>query len=290
MIKKIGVIGTGMLGKAICIRLLDLKFNLTVFNRTKSKLLELAKLGATIVNKPNEITNQDIILTIVRDAYAINDIAFGKNGIVERKFNDLTIADISTINPIESDKIAKKLARFNITMLNTPVMGGPNVALNGKLVMMVSGNKKKYKKYERFFKNIAEKVFYLGGGNTAQFIKLSMNIQIAFLAASISEGIVFAKGASIDPRLFLKVLNSTYFKTGMSMNKAYKMIENNFKATFTLSNLKKDLDTIIKTSNSLNINLPATKNIDKIYENAIKFGFGDLDYTGILAYHNKNNF
>ena len=118
-------------------------------------------------------------------------------------------------------------------------------------------------------------------------IKLALNIQIAFLAVSISEGILLTKKSSIDPKLFLHILNSTYFKTGISENKAYKMIDNSFQPTFTLKNLKKDLDTVISTAHSLNLKLPITKNINNLYKNAFNSGFGELDYTGIFKYLTK---
>jgi 3-hydroxyisobutyrate dehydrogenase len=93
----------------------------------------------------------------------------------------------------------------------------------------------------------------------------------------------------VDPKIFLEILNSTYFKTGMSENKAYKMIQDRFEATFTLKNLKKDINTISETSKSFGLELPMTKKAEEIYENAVKEGFGDLDYTGILEYIKKLN-
>ncbi|MCY3853732.1 MAG: NAD(P)-dependent oxidoreductase [Thaumarchaeota archaeon] len=284
----IGIIGTGMLGCAICKRLLKLGFKLTVYNRTKSKADNLVKLGATIANTPKDIAlNSNVILTVVTDSHSVNSISFGKNGIVFGKHKGLVVFDISTINPIHSIKIAQKFSKYNIEMLDAPVMGGPNVAVNGKLIMMISGKKKIYEKYKQILNCIANKTFYLGKYGTSHLIKLALNIQIAFLAVSISEGILLTKKSSIDPKLFLHILNSTYFKTGISENKAYKMIDNSFQPTFTLKNLKKDLDTVISTAHSLNLKLPITKNINNLYKNAFNSGFGELDYTGIFKYLTK---
>ena len=79
----------------------------------------------------------------------------------------------------------------------------------------------------------------MGDTGTAHSIKLAMNLQIAMLALSLSEGITLTKKAGFDPEIFLKVLNSTYFKTGMSEGKAHKMINDSVKPTFTLANLKR---------------------------------------------------
>ena len=80
-----------------------------------------------------------------------------------------------------------------------------------------------------------------------------MNLQIAMLALSLSEGITLTRKAGFDPEVFLKILNSTYFKTGMSEKKAYNMIDGKFDATFTLANLKKDITTINNAAKELGI-------------------------------------
>lgn len=290
-IKNIGVIGIGMLGKAVCIQLLKAGFKITVFNRTKKKANDLIKLGINVVNTPSDVAQKvDLIFTVVKDANALYNVSFKEHGIIKKHNKNLVVADMSTINPITSIKIAKKFSENKITFLSIPVMGGPNAVLNGELIMIASGNKKIFNNYKKVFTHIAKKIFYFKKYSTAYLIKLAMNIQIAFLAVSISEGIILVNSANINPKFFLKVLNATYFKTGMSEKKAYKMLNNSFKPTFKLKNLKKDLETIKETTDKLNIKLPITNNIKNIYKKATNDGFGELDYTEILRYLNKYNF
>jgi len=109
------------------------------------------------------------------------------------------------------------------------------------------------------------------------------------LALSLSEGIILLKKLNVDPKIFLEVLNSTYFKTGMSENKAFKMIDGNYDATFTLANLKKDITTMTNAAKDAKIELPMISKAEEIYKNAISEGLGDLDYTGIIEYIKKIN-
>ena len=287
---KIGIIGTGMLGEAVGLHLLDSKYEVTVYNRTKDKVENLVKHGAVAVESPKDVAGKsDIVITVVKDASAVSDVAFGNNGIIYGKHDDLVVADMSTINPNSAKDISQKFSDSGVSFLEIPVMGGPNVAIDGKLVMMISGNEKTYEKFSDVFDTIAEKTFFLGESGTAHSIKLAMNLQIAMLALSLSEGITLTRKAGFDPEIFLKILNSTYFKTGMSEKKAYRMIKDNFEPTFTLQNLKKDLDTINEAAESFNAEMPMSEMASKVYQNAMDAGFSDIDYTGILAYLKKIN-
>ena len=277
-----------MLGNAVGLHLLEKKIELTIYNRTQSKTSELAKNGASVAESPAIVAaSSEIVFTIVKDASAVEQVSFGKNGIIEGKHDKLIVCDMSTINPISSKSISKKFSEYGITWLDTPVMGGPNVAIKGELVLMASGDKTVFERYKNVFETIANKTFYLGDVGTAHSVKLAMNLQIALLALALSEGITLARGASVDPEIFLQILNSTYFKTGMSENKAYKMINDQFQPTFTLENLRKDLATINQTADAFGVKLPMSMMAEDIYQKAVNDGFGDLDYTGILAYLKK---
>jgi 3-hydroxyisobutyrate dehydrogenase len=286
----VGIIGTGMLGEAVGLHLLNSNYTVAVFNRTKDKTEKLVDAGATLAESPKEVAeNSDLVITVVRDADAVSQVAFGENGIISGKHDGLVIADMSTINPNSAKEISQKFESSGVEFLEIPVMGGPNVAIDGKLVMMISGKKEIFEKCKETFATIAEQTYFLGDTGTAHSIKLAMNLQIAMLALSLSEGITLTRKAGFDPEVFLKILNSTYFKTGMSEGKAHKMIQDNFDPTFTLKNLKKDLDTINDAAKSFGANLPMAERADEVYQNAIEAGFSDIDYTGVLAYLKKIN-
>lgn len=286
----IGIIGTGMLGNAVGLHLLETGNNLTIYNRTREKTKELESNGAKVVDSPKQVAeNSEIIIIVVKDAEAVRQVSFEGNGIVFGKHDEMTVADMSTISPSESKEITEEFEKFNIKKLDIPVMGGPNVAISGDLVVMASGNKPTFEKFKKVFETIGNKVFYLGESSIAHSVKLAMNLQIAMLALALSEGITLVRATNIDPKIFLEILNSTYFKTGMSEKKAYKMIEDKFDATFTLENLKKDIITITNYAKTNGVNLPMIKKAEEIYQNASDMGFGKMDYTGILAYIKKIN-
>ena len=100
---KIGIIGIGILGNAVSLRLLDLGYDVTVYNRTQGKTNEVEKKGAHVVSSPKMMAEKvELIIIVVKDAEAVKEISFGKNGIIEGKNNKLIVADMSTIDPVES--------------------------------------------------------------------------------------------------------------------------------------------------------------------------------------------
>ena len=289
-IKRIGIIGTGMLGSAVTLHLLESGFEVTAYNRTAEKLRTLIDRGVKTAASPKEVTeNSELVIMIIKDADAVRQVSFEVNGIIEGNHEGLAVADMSTIDPLESKKISKEFTEHGISKLDIPVMGGPNVAINGELVMMASGSKDGFDLCEEAFNTIASKVFFLGESGVAHSVKLAMNLQITMLALALSEGITLVKESDVDPKIFLEILNSTYFKTGMSEKKAYKMIEGKYDTTFTLANLKKDISTMTSTAKSLGIQLPMISKAEEVYGNAIKEGFADTDYTGIIEYIKKIN-
>ena len=288
LMTKIGLIGTGMLGEAVGLHMLKTGYSLTAYNRSKSKTSNLEKNGATIVDKPRQVAeSSELVITCVKDADAVSEVLFGQDGIMAGKHEGLVVADMSTINPNNAIQNSKRLGEDGISQLEIPVMGGPNVAIDGKLVLMASGDKDIFDKYKQVFDTIANKIFFLGKSGSAHSIKIAMNLQISLLALALSEGITLTKKAGFDPEKFLEILNSTYFKTGMSENKAYKMVRDEFEPTFTLKNLKKDLGIITEAAKDFGAVLPMAERANEVYAEAVKAGFGEIDYTGILAYIKK---
>ena len=285
---KIGLVGTGMLGEAVGLHLMKSGHSLVAYNRTKSKTSNLEKNGAIISDTPKHVAeSSELVITCVKDADAVDDVLFAQDGIVAGNHDGLVVAEMSTINPSNTIQNSKRLGEEGINSLEIPVMGGPNVAIDGKLVLMASGDKNIFDKYKQVFDTIANKTFFLGKSGSAHSIKIAMNLQISLLALALSEGITLTKKAGFDPEKFLEILNSTYFKTGMSENKAHKMIRDEFEPTFTLKNLKKDLGIITEAAKDFGAVLPMAERANEIYTDAVNAGLGEIDYTGILAHIKK---
>ena len=174
-------------------------------------------------------------------------------------------------------------------MIDSPVMGGPLSAEKGELVLMIGGGKELFERCKLVFESISNKSYHLGENGAGHAMKIVMNLQISLLAIAISEGIILAKKSGLDPLTFLDVLNSTYFKTGMSVNKGPKMAKGNFEPSFYLKMMQKDLSEINYTAKEFGANLPMGTLANELYQEAVKAGLSEIDYTGILAYLEMKN-
>ena len=293
---KVGVAGLGLMGSGIAKRLINCGYAVSLYNRTGSKAQDFSN-KATVASSPKELAEVcDLVITVVTDFDAVKKILFGKNGVIEsgknhnhHNNNNLVVADVSTISPSQSEHCAQRLRNNGIEMLGVPVMGGPAAAETGDLVPMVAGSKPAFEKVRQVIEKMG-RTFYVGERDgSANAIKLALNLNIALVASAVSEGITLVRRAGIDPSIFIEILNSTYFKTGLSEKKGPKILKNDFSPTFHLKNMLKDLELATTTAQEIGITLPQTALAQQIFRAANNMGFSDKDYTSICAFLAKIN-
>src|SRR3712207_1477661 len=221
----VGVAGLGLMGSGITKRLISNGHKVSAYNRTKSKSHHFSN-EATIVTSPRELGQGcDFVITVVTNFDAVKNVLFGTEGIIESGNNNLVVADVSTISPAQSEHCAQRLRSAGIEMLGVPVMGGPAAAEAGGLVPIVAGSRQAFAKVRQVIEELGT-TFYVGEKDgSANHIKLALNLNIALIACALSEGMTLVKGAGIDPSIFIKILNATYFKTGLSEKKAPNMMK-----------------------------------------------------------------
>jgi len=290
----VGVIGLGMMGSPIATRL-DMKgHKITVFNRDRSKA---EKLNATrikkltIADQPKDVGDtSEIAIVCVKDYQAVTNVSFATGGLIESSNRDLVVVQCSTISPEESNKLSDLFSKRQIRMLSVPILGGTAAVERGEITLIAGGPKTAYELAEPILKDLSAQIFYMGSDHrTASALKLAFNIHIALLALALAEGLVFAKGTGVDTDTYLKVLNSTYFKTGISERKGPKIINGDYDASFHLVNMVKDLDLALRTAYTSGLTLPTTASAEAVYRASEAFGLSSMDYTSVASYLLKLN-
>ena len=291
----IGMIGTGLMGSQIALRLAHKGHKVTVFNRDKSKAEKLRSANGSVTlgvaNQPSDIgSNCDIALICVKDYEAVSKVSFEKGGLIENPKADLVVIQCSTIAPDESHKIADLYSSKEIKMISVPILGGISAAERGELILIAAGSKTDYDQSESILKEISKQIFYIGSNHgTASILKLAVNINISLIALALAEGLVFVKGNNIDPNIFVKIFNSTYFKTGISENKGPKIADDDYTTSFHLMNMVKDLNLALRTAHNSGLVLPTTASAHALYKATEVFGLSNMDYTSVASFLLKLN-
>ncbi|UVS70357.1 NAD(P)-dependent oxidoreductase [Nitrososphaera viennensis] len=287
---KVGIAGLGLMGSGIAKRLISTGHDVWVYNRDRSKTGPFSK-DARVAASPIELaSNCDLVITIVTNFDAVREVFFGDAGIAKSKDAPAIIADASTISPEQSAYCAQELRKGGIEMLGMPVMGGPAAAEAGELVPMVAGNRQAFEKARPVMEKMGKHVFYISEKDgAANAVKLALNLNIALIATAVSEGITLVKGSGIDPAVFVQVLNSTYFKTGLSEKKGPLMVANDYEPSFHLKNMLKDLELANDTAQAHGITLPTAALVQQMFRAANNSGYSEMDYTAICAFLAKIN-
>ena len=290
----VGVIGMGMMGSQIALRLAVKGHKVTVFNRDRSKAEKLHTSGATnlkLVNHPKEIGNiSDMAIICVKDYQAVADVCFKTGGLIETTNTDLIVIQCSTISPDESNKVADFYSNKQIRMLTVPMLGGTTAVERGEITLIGAGPKTAYELAEPILKDLSGQIFYIGSDHrAASALKLAININIALIALALAEGMVFARGTGVDTGTFVKILNSTYFKTGISEKKGPRIVNDDYTASFYLTNMVKDLDLALRTAYTSGLTLPTTASAEAVYRASEAFGLSVKDYTSVASFLLKLN-
>ena len=287
----IGIIGTGLMGSAIAERLIERGFTVFVHNRTKQRSDSLVRKGGIRIGNPLELGKKcNYVIISVTDGNAVKEILFGNNGLIYSNNNQLSIIDTSTVLPEDSIYCANLTKRKGYAMIQAPIMGGPDATRKGDVISIVSGDKKTMEKCRRILTNFSKKIFYAGHRDgAANYLKLGLNLNIALIAISLSESIIFIKKSKTNPTVFLNILNSTYFKTGLSEIKGPKMIRNNFEPKFFLKNMLKDVQLLNECAKRNNASLSFSSLAEQYFRMAANRGYSELDYTAILKLFGEFN-
>ena len=278
------------MGSAIAENLLNRKHEVHVYNRTASKARQLAALGAVVHSTPiAAVKGVEIVITMVTDQNVIRDIAFGRDGFLEGVTRGSVWIDMSTILPEASIEHAEACAKREIERLDAPVLGGPQLAGKGELVIVVGGAKEIYTKHVNFLRELGKEVVYIGPDGAGHKIKLAYNLYLAILSSGFSEALVFAEKLGIKGEDFVDVVNKTHHKTGYTEAKGMNVVHNVFTPTFTLGMMRKDLALVQSEATMYNMSLPVASSLLNLYTLAMNHGLAESDYSSIALVIRRAN-
>ena len=290
--RKIGLIGLGLMGRPMGMNLLKAGHQLTVWNRTSERAQELVKAGAILAKTPREVAAaSEFLLTIVSDPAALESVLWGHEGQNDGALAGLRAGSIyvdsSTISPSLVRRIATACKERGVRFLDAPVTGGDWGAREGNLVFMIGGDAATLRDAESVLGVLGKKWFHLGQNGAGQTVKLAMNAILALEVGAMAEAIALVTKAGLKGEQLVEVMQASMARSGVLDVKSPLMLKGDYKPSFPLRLMHKDLGLALDLGNQLGVALPTTAAAREIYNCVKGESNEDLDYSAVMRFWKK---
>jgi 2-hydroxy-3-oxopropionate reductase len=283
---KIGFIGLGIMGKPMSKNLLKAGYQLVVLDNNQTAMQELVDAGASQAETPKAVAEQsDVIITMLPNSPQVKQVVLGENGIIEGARAGTIVIDMSSIAPLASREISLALAEKQVVMLDAPVSGGEPKAIDATLSVMVGGDKAVFEKCYELMKTMAGSVVHTGDIGAGNVTKLANQVIVALNIAAMSEALVLATKAGVDPNLVFQAIRGGLAGSTVLDAKAPMVMDRNFKPGFRIDLHIKDLANALDTSHSVGAQLPLTSLVMEMMQALKADGHGQSDHSAIARYY-----
>jgi len=280
---KVGFIGLGNMGFGIAQNLLRAGHQLTVYNRTRSKAEALASAGAQVAHTLAEACQSEVVMTMLADDAALEEMALGDGGIVNSLAGGGIHVSLSTISTALSRRLTKEHAGRGQVFIAAPVFGRPDAAQAARLVVVAAGPLGAIEHVRPLLAAISRKVFVIGSEQyAANAFKLAGNFLIASMLESLSEAFALARKSGVEPGQFLEVLNGSLFQSPVYENYGKIIIGEKFSPPgFALRLGLKDLRLVLSAAEEAAVPMPVASAIRDHFVSGVARGWGDLDWAAL---------
>ena len=284
MAQTIGFIGLGIMGKPMSKNLLKAGYPLVVHSRSRGPVDEVVKAGAKAASTPSEVAAQcDVLVTMLPNSPDVEQVALGKDGIIEGARPGLVFIDMSTISPIVSKKLGAALGGKGVKMLDAPVSGGEKGAIDAALSIMVGGDKATFDGVLPIFQAMGKTITLLGPLGMGGFTKLANQIIVAVNLTALAEALTLGKKAGLDRELLLTALGGGLAGSRCLEQKKPNYIAGTYNPGFKIDLHFKDLGLIMESARAPGMPLPATAVVQELFSAMRVKGRGGLDHSGIIT-------
>ena len=287
--RRVGLIGLGLMGRPMGMNLLKAGHTLTVWNRTPERAQELVAAGAKLAKTPREVAEaSEVLLTMVSDPPALESVLWGRDGQNDGAVGGLKAGsfyiDSSTVSPALVKKIAETCKAKGVRFLDAPVTGGDWGAREGNLVFMIGGDAATLKEMEPILAVMGKRWFHLGPNGAGQTIKLAMNAILALQVDAMAEALALVQRAGLGGEQLVEVMQASMARSGVLDVKSPLMLKGDYKPSFPLRLMHKDLGLALDLANQLGVALPATAAAREVYNFVKGEAREDVDYSAVMRF------
>ena len=286
--KKIGFIGLGIMGRPMAKNLLKKGYSLTVYDIASERVDDLVKAGAKAGKSSKDVAEKsEIIITMLPNSPEVKQAVLGRNGVLDGARPGSILIDMSSIAPLASREIAERAKEKKVTMLDAPVSGGEPKAVEGTLAIMVGGPAETFDKVKDILGVMGASVKRVGEIGSGNITKLANQIIVALNIAAMSEAMVLATKAGVDPENVFNAIRGGLAASAVLDAKMPLALKGNFKPGFRLELHIKDMANALDTAHQIGVPVPLSAAIMEVMQALKADGKGADDHGGIIQFYEK---
>lgn len=288
MSKKIGFIGLGIMGKPMAKNLLKAGYELVVYDVVADTVKDVVAAGAAAGTSPRDVAEKtEIVITMLPNSPHVKEVVLGANGVLEGAKPGTILVDMSSIAPLVSKEVYEKAAEKGVVMLDAPVSGGEPKAIDGTLSIMVGGPEDAFREVEKILLSMGSSAVLVGEIGSGNVTKLANQIIVALNIAAMSEALVLATKAGVDPEKVFQAIKGGLAGSTVLNAKAPMVLNRNFKPGFRIELHIKDLMNALDTAHEIGVPIPLTSQVMEILQALKVDGKAKDDHSSIVQYYEK---
>ena len=281
--KRIGFIGLGIMGGGIAGTLLMAGYDLTIWSRNPDHGKPLVKRGAKAApDIAAAVKGAEVVMYSLSDDSAVEEVVFGRNGVLASVTRGQIAIDQSTVHPETSRREAAAYADKGVDFLDCPVFGSRNEAASGGLWALVGGKRDVFERVRPILDAISESVHYMGESGNGAAMKLVGNLIVASQLQALGEAMILATKAGLNPPDVLGVFEVTDFRSPILSGVGDALVKRDFSPNFALKHLLKDANLVDRFAQDLNSPIPAVAAIRETIKSAVNQGWGEENASAMI--------
>ena len=279
----LGYVGLGVMGGRMAARLLAKGHRVTGFNRTRSKAEALAGDGLRVADTPRDVAAAaDVTFVMVANSAALRAVADGPFGLVAGLGHDKILVDMSTVSPVVSRELAARAREAGAQMVDAPVSGSVLTLEQGKLSIMVGGDRQTFDRVRPILEDIGPKVTYVGANGLAVSMKIATNISVAVQMLAFAEGVLLAEKSGIARETAVDVMTNSAIGSPMLQYRGPFVLQMPDRAWFDTTMMQKDLQLALDMGRDLRVPLPTTSTANEWLTATRAMGLSAADFAAVF--------
>ncbi|HEY3688440.1 MAG TPA: 2-hydroxy-3-oxopropionate reductase [Streptosporangiaceae bacterium] len=281
---RIGFVGLGIMGGPMAANLVAAGHEVVGYNRSAAKRERLAERGGTAASSVAEaVRDADMVITMLPDSPDVEAVALGDDGVFAHAREGALVADMSTIRPDVARRVAAEGAARGLRVLDAPVSGGEQGAIDGKLSIMVGGADDDFAAAEPVFGVMGATVVHVGPAGAGQTVKAANQLIVAGTIELVAEAVVFLEAQGVDTGSAVEVLGGGLAGSKVLAAKSGNMLGRSFEPGFRVELHDKDLGIVTAAAREAGVAIPLGAVVAQLMGALKAQGHGGLDHSALIT-------